>query len=94
MASWISAVVAPRKCLLTRCHQVKHRAEAEQVCAGIEFFTPRLFRRHVIHGPHRHPGMRERIPRVTGVLTIDPGIGMQQLRQAEIQNLGLKRPAA
>ncbi len=34
------------------------------------------------------------ILRVTGSLTINPGIGMHQLRQAEIQNLGLERPAA
>ena len=35
-------------------HLIKHHAEAEQVGAGVEFFAPRLLRRHVRHRAHRH----------------------------------------
>ena len=62
---------APRKGLSTGRHPVKHRAEAEQVRAGINLLAPRLLGRHVIHGAHRHPRLGERVLRVAGSVTID-----------------------
>ena len=40
----------------SRAHLIENRAEGEQIRAGIEFFSPNLFRAHVSHRSDRDPG--------------------------------------
>jgi hypothetical protein len=40
--------------LPARRHLVEQGAKAEEVGAGVQFFTSRLFGRHVSHRTHRH----------------------------------------
>ena len=48
-----------RECQPARGHLVEHAAEAEEVRAGIERLTPRLFGGHVRHRSHRYPRSRQ-----------------------------------
>jgi len=59
MASKISGVLPPVKAGRPRRHFVEHRAEAEQVRARVQLFTPRLLRRHIGRSALRHSGAGE-----------------------------------
>ena len=50
---------APGEGRSTPRHFVEHRAEAEQVRARVQLFTPRLLRRHIGRSALRHSGAGE-----------------------------------
>ena len=70
-------------------HLIENRPEAEQVGAGIHFFTARLFRRHIGDGSYRGAGTGqhravERRPRRNRCLLMFA----RQLCQTEVEHFG------
>ena len=96
IASKMSAGSCPGKGGVARGHLVQHHAEAEQVRPRVDFFRPRLLRRHVGHRPHRRrpdwsdaplAAVRWASPRLP---SFRRPLGLRsQFRQPKVQNLRL-----
>ena len=90
-----------RQIALAGRHFVEHRAEAEQVRAGVHVFAARLLGRHVGHRAHGHAGTGEMVfvqvrcgrGRITGILAMcfhgRDARATGQFCQVEFENLWL-----
>ncbi len=72
-----------------RRHLVQHRAEREQIGAGIDRLGPHLFGRHVRHRPQDTPGTGQLRRPGDGCRRFPTAGGRPDGRQAEVQNLGV-----
>ena len=95
MASKMTAELSPRNGKSPGRHLVQHRSKREQIGARVQFFRPRLLRRHVGDRAERRPGTGQmlRVHRIR--LRVKRRNSARRtacetdLRQPEIQNLGV-----
>ncbi len=77
------------------CHFVQHSAKGEQIATRIQFFRPRLLRRHIRYRAERRTGAGEMIrARRTRFRVKSRNLARRtgcdhDLRQSEVQNLGV-----
>ena len=76
----------PRKRPLAAQHFVQHRAEAEDIAAGVRLLPAHLLRRHVAHGAHHRAGVGREDGGQGRILFAE--LGGSSLGQAEVEHLG------
>ena len=72
-----------------RCHLVEHHSKREQICTSVQRLARNLFRRHIVHRPHRTAGGGQIILGESVIVGANSRLDMLRIHscQPEIENL-------